>query len=279
VLNLDKAPDALLRALARTSGKTLRLAVPADPAMLGRLERTGALAMVSTLRADCPDRCVEKLAASEQLVALERLELTCLEDAPVTATTARALARARMPRLRALTLAVDRETCVSDKPLGIGAAGVRALLGAPWVSGLEELNLLVQGIGDTGALAIARSPALAGLRTLGITGDPLHAPAVRELLSRSVFAERLQRLTLSKEEIDGAPPMLDGGGLRALARARLPALEQLEIYPNRIDDSPAGRALAAAPWRRRTFVVDSDEQPTRPDEGGVQCSGPRSWKP
>jgi hypothetical protein len=151
---------------------------------------------------------VQALASSTQLGAIERLALVCRDDAPVTAATGRALARAHLPRLRVLSLQMDHEVCDSEKPLGIGAAGVRALVGAPWA--------LARGAAphDAGDRRRRRHrpgplPGPVPLRALSIVGDPLHAAAVRALVSQSAFAGGLRKLTLGGEEIDAGPSTLD----------------------------------------------------------------------
>ena len=166
-LDLERFSDDQLGRMAWSSARALRVAVQARGDQLVRLERTGVLKMVSELDGTCPASCIRRLARSGRLGALESLALNCHH----TVETARALAGARLPRLRSLALTYDAETCQDDQGRarrGIGPAGVTALLAAPWAAQLRELRLVGQQLGEPGAGAIAAAPQLAGLRVLVI---------------------------------------------------------------------------------------------------------------
>ncbi len=287
-LDLERFSDDQLGRMAWSSARALRVAVQARGDQLVRLERTGVLKMVSELDGTCPASCIRRLARSGRLGALESLALNCHH----TVETARALAGARLPRLRSLALTYDAETCQDDQGRarrGIGPAGVTALLAAPWAAQLRELRLVGQQLGEPGAGAIAAAPQLAGLRVLVIGTDPLGARAVEQLVGAATFAAGLETLRLVGSDVEGEPSTLDSAALAALARsARLPALRTLEVGFNKRIDEAAVRALGAAAWVRRLRRLEVTGLPlseslerNAPAARGwaVRCTGARAFAP
>src|SRR5262249_3566368 len=109
---------------------------------------------------DWTDRAVQALAAAPGL-ALSRLDLTInhIGDAGAVAL-ASCLGLAGLRSLRLGSFGDEDSVRISD-------TGAKALASGPWV-GLEELDLNYHGIGDEGALALARSDVLAGLHRLDL---------------------------------------------------------------------------------------------------------------
>lgn len=65
-----------------------------------------------------------------------------------------------------------------------GEAAGRLLAACPRLAALEELHLVLEGVGDEGALALAASPHLAGLRLLDLGGNRFGPAAVEALRQR-----------------------------------------------------------------------------------------------
>jgi hypothetical protein len=95
----------------------------------------------------------------------------------------------------------------------VGDAGVAALVAAPFVAGLERLDLQRNyEITSAGARLLAGCPGLARLRSLDLLGCELDAEGLRALLD-SPHLRGLQRLVVS-------PALLKDGPMAASYRSR-----------------------------------------------------------
>ena len=287
-LNLERFSDDQLGRMAWSSARALRVAVQARGDQLVRLERTGVLKMVSELDGTCPASCIRRLARSGRLGALESLALNCHH----TVETARALAGARLPRLRSLALTYDAETCQDDQGRarrGIGPAGVTALLAAPWAAQLRELRLVGQQLGEPGAGAIAAAPQLVGLRVLVIGTDPLGARAVEQLVGAATFAAGRdaapRRQRRRRGTIDVGQRGAGGTGPERAAARTAHARGRLQQAHRRSGGARAGgggvgaAAAAARGDGASALRIVRAERAGGAGVGAVRCTGARAFAP
>src|SRR5262249_19817407 len=141
------------------------------------------------------------------------------------------------PRLRRLSLQSNPLWEAGVKALGQGRgfhalkslnlkwtmmdlSALKALLSCPWVTGLEQLEL-GGTFGDDDAVLLAACEALAGLRTLTLTGHNVASAGLSALL-RSRKLAALQTLELPSQQACG-PAKLVGGALPSLAALKIQA--------------------------------------------------------
>ncbi len=149
----------------------------------------------------------------------------------------------------------------------LGAAEAEVLAAAD-LAGVEELHLDYWEPGPDGLAALADSPGLPDLDALAVTHSRLDPPAVAAL-ARGRLAARLQRLDLRACELSDAalarladspfPALRDlqldnnaltAGGVAALLRSpNFPALTEVGVYGNQVDDRKLLPLLLGAPDR------------------------------
>jgi hypothetical protein len=246
---------------------TLRAASPAHPAAwpagLALAARFGGLRALA-IEGPCP--------AAEELLALAALHLPHLRalalDGQLDPPAVAALAAAPWwPRLRALRLP------------GLGAESTRVALAGLGASlqalDLSELPLVHEQLNSRGgaalqvavrfvhvavSLALAAAP-LPHLRSLTLHGRWLGAPTLRRVLA--AHGEHLTELRIHRN------PLPDDGGmaaLAALAAARLPSLERLDLASYLAGSAAAQLGAARCPRLRhlRLHVWSlSDEEAAR----------------
>ncbi len=234
-------------------GVLARLAPEADATLVafedtGLTEETVAalaasprLAAVTRLHAGSffSDNGVRALAASPHLGRLRRLLVDHQGIAPATAA---ALAAARWPRLTSLGL-----RGAGNDGRAMGDEGARALLAAPWLGQLTELDLSANQLGNAGARALAASPRLARLRTLGLNHNGIGDEGAWAL-ARSPYLAGLRSLWLHRNELgaEGAGALWHSPHLTRCA---------IELGPTRLGPA-GGLALASSPWlANRTELV------------------------
>jgi Ran GTPase-activating protein (RanGAP) involved in mRNA processing and transport len=123
---------------------------------------------------------------------------------------------------------------------GITAERVRALASSPHLGRLETLDLGNNTFGQAGWTALAEATGLPALTSLALgRTNPTAVGLAR--LARSPLAERLRRLELPANQLDGA-------ALQTVVSSRLAGLKDLRLDWNPIGDEGA-RALARAPFR------------------------------
>lgn len=183
------------------------------------------------------DGAALELAASAQLRGLTALELqasagnTDLFEVPVYAgnkathqlTDVGAVALARSEHLvglRRLNLASN----------GIGLAGVRALIAAPWR--LEELDLSNNALEDAAVLAIAGAAELSGVKRLLLGGGQYGARAL-EALAKSKTLTSLESIHFT------GTPFGSEGLARFLKSLQLPKLTALTLEDTQLGDDGA----------------------------------------
>jgi uncharacterized protein (TIGR02996 family) len=124
-------------------------------------------------------------------------------------------------------------------PPELGTATLQAIVRSPHLSQLKSLQLFNLAIGDEGLIALAESAErfphleMLELTRTGVTGAGVAA------LARSPLMSRLRNLWLRENAIGRE-------GLRALARAEAPALEELWLPETQLGN--VGTILAKARW-------------------------------
>ena len=192
---------------------------------LGRLEK------LDLMRNDIDDDGAVALAESSHLTNLVELSLWSNRVGP---TGVRALASAHRPRLNRLYLSVN--------PLGL--EGVKALAASPSVRRLSRLGLGVVRLRAAdadrvaAARALARSPHVAGLKSLGLFRNHVGDAGARAL-AESPHLANLADLDLFENDIT------DAGSQALLDSPHLAGLRRLNLSGNAV--GPKQRAL----WRKR----------------------------
>jgi hypothetical protein len=235
-----------------------------DPGRLRAFDKSGFLAKLSSLEVNCGDACARILAGSSHTERLREISFSCgggETDYPFTKATAIALARStRLPALRRLLLFNDVEICQAE---GIGDAGLRALLKAPFAGQLESLTLHYQNLDDAGYVALAKATSLGALKELDASEyeyilTPATAPA---LLRDGALARHLEVLRLQTE--GNLEPKLLAKGIK------MPKLRVLEL-PAVSGSMPDLMRVARAPgWGNVRVLslsgqVDDDDRPIDP---------------
>ena len=167
-----------IRALARSpiAGQLRELDLNANDLGAGGAEALaeGNFARLADLdlgRTQAGDRGAEALARAGWLAAVTRLDLRADR---ITEWGVAALAAAGWSGLSELNLRLN----------GIGDGAAAALAGSPALATLRGLDLADNRIGPAGARALAASPHLAGLTHLNLKGNPLGDAGVRALRRR-----------------------------------------------------------------------------------------------
>jgi uncharacterized protein (TIGR02996 family) len=140
-------------------------------------------------------------------------------------------------------------------PPELGTATVQAIVRSPYLGQLESLQLFNLAIGDEGLIALAeageRFPRLEMLELTrtGVTGVGVAA------LARSPLMAHLKNLWLRENAVGR-------DGLRALARAEAPLLEELWLPDTQLGDIGAVLAKARWPSLWRLQLDNSDLSPS-----------------
>jgi uncharacterized protein (TIGR02996 family) len=151
--------------LRRVTGLILRYAYPEDD---GATALAGAPALSSLTALDLygwglSPAGVRALAASPHLANLTDLVLGCNEQVGDAGTEALAGPDTRLSRLTRLHLSFA----------GIGDSGAGALAASPALAGVRALDLAYNAISAAGARALIGSPHLRSLTHLGLRGNPI----------------------------------------------------------------------------------------------------------
>jgi len=211
----------------------------------------------------CGDACARILASSTHTKRLRELAFSCSDHENFASTKATAIAIARSTGLRALRKLLfinDVEICQDS---GIGGAGLRALLKAPFAGQLESLTLSDQGLNDADWVALANAKSLVALKELDASEyEYILTPATTPALLRDgALATHLEVLRLQTEgTLD--PKELVGG-------FKMPKLRVLEL-PGIGGSMRDLMRLARAPgWGNIRVLslsaqVNDDSRPTDP---------------
>jgi uncharacterized protein (TIGR02996 family) len=135
--------------------------------------------------------------------------------------------------LAAPTLAPIRRLVLNGN--GLGDTGAQALAGCPHLANLAELHLARNAIGEVGAQALAASPHLANLTLLDLSANAVGAEGAR-VLAGSPHLKRLRVLHLGSNGIG------DAGATALAGSANLAGLVELTLFANDIGAAGA-RAL------------------------------------
>ncbi len=139
------------------------------------------------------------------------------------------------PGIVALAALPHRFTGLSLQRCGIDAAAMRVLAASPVIAELTALDLGGNPLGEDGLVALARSPYLGNLATLGVGGlddqTKPTGPFVEEL-ARGAIAESIAALAFGLGR-------LGPRGAHAIASRVWPNLQRVELYGNRILDDGA----------------------------------------
>lgn len=120
---------------------------------------------------------------------------------------------------------------------------------------LRHVCLIRCELGDEGAMALASSPALAGVENLDLTGNFVSDRGVHALSTASW--PRLTHLLLSDNDVG------DSGALALAAAAGWPRLEELHLQRNFIEDHGV-LALVESPHRGRMKILLLASNPMGP---------------
>ena len=180
-----------------------------------------------------------ELAACEPLSRLHELEFADYFREPFTASDMMALANSpHLGKLRVLRLSRNN----------LGDAGVYALAGAAWLAGVVALDLTDNGLSLDGVFALGRTrhpfrPFSLRLarNPIGVADGLFPLPTGFSISTPDILTEVMG--------LDLTHCNLTGRGVALLAALPLPALRELDLSDNRIDDAGA-RALVRAPWMR-----------------------------
>jgi len=229
------------------------------PGALRALDQSGLLAKVTALEVSCGDACARILAGSAHASRLRKLVLGCEKNVPFTKATASALSGAiNLTALRELALYNEVELC---KASGIGMAGLRALLAAPFAGQLGSLSLDDQNLGKAGYIVLAGATTLTALTRLSLVDEEpiLTAAGARLLFRDGPLAGHLEVLEIENESSAGWP-------LAELAKGlKMPKLRALKL-PQTGGKLPEWLKVARAPGWQHVRVLAiypqiEDEQP------------------
>lgn len=200
-----------------------------DPGQLRAFDKSGWLAKLSSLEVNCGDACARILAGSKHADKLRELSFGCGgDDTNYAFTKAAAIALSRatgLSALRRLHIINDVEVC---QEAGIGGAGLRALLKAPFAAQLESLTLDDQGLNDVDYIALANAKSLGALKELVATEyESILTPTTTPALFRDgALAGHLEVLRLRTEGSLGPEVMA-----KLVKGIKMPKLRALEL-PN-----------------------------------------------
>ena len=232
------------------------------PALLRALAQSGLLGKVSALGLRCGDACAQTIARSSHAGHLRKLDFGCEENVAFSWKTGAALARATsLSALRELSFENDIEGCKAD---GLGAKGLRFLIGAPFAGQIEALTFVDQGLNGTGFIALAQATSLTALKRLAAMEEEtiLTPDNVRLLFRDGALASHLEVLRLSNESNANLP-------LAELAKGlRMPKLRVLELPFTTPPSLREWLRLVRAPgWREiRVLSVPRGSPPAEGDE-------------
>ncbi len=137
---------------------------------------------------------------------------------------------------------------------GIGSDGVRVLTDRPHaLATLSVLRLADCGVSSVGAMALARSEAVAGLRMLDLSRNPLTGGRAVMRLAGSPHLAGLRSLDLSRCKLGDA-------AVRHLTKATFwPNLVELDLRGNHINEVGAGHLMKApVPPDLTALLLDPD---------------------
>jgi uncharacterized protein (TIGR02996 family) len=197
------------------------------------------------------------LAACESLSALRELEFADYFRDPFTGPDMMALANSpHLGRLRVLRLARNN----------LGDAGLYALAGAKWLSGVVALDLTDNGLSHDGVLALARTRRTFRPFWLRLARNPIGASGRGQMAGSDLVAHilgldnpvgRSGSLVLAGPDIladvvglDLGHCNLDDHHIAFLASLPLESLRELDLEGNDFGDE-AARTLVRAPWMSR----------------------------
>lgn len=184
----------------------------------------------------------DKVAALVGQANLENLESLELPGAGIGRKTMRAIAKARLPRLRVLNLNNNNLAdnvgvlCTGQVPfhlrdLDLGNSWLqlddcRHLCGWPGLRELERLVLAGNRLGTAGGALLAASTVLGGLRALDLSFCEIGAKGIRAIAEAGTFP-KLEELNLTSNHIrpSGFAGLLKGGHLDNLRALRWAANE------------------------------------------------------
>lgn len=192
----------------------------------------------------------ELLAASlADWLALPRLQRLALRDVSLSGCLS-ALTRLRgLATLSSLALV----------GCGLQATDLVPLLACNGLSGLRELSLRDNALGDEGLDVLSRAPTLAQLESLELTSNAVGDPGMTALTAPTSTLVRLRRLILDDNEISNA-------GAAILAAAPLAAsLAELELAGNDLDVYGCN-ALSASPHLPPALRMRAHDWERRLDE-------------
>lgn len=205
---------------------------------LPRLRRLKAVGLMES---------VDFLAA----VSCPRLEAVDLSDSPAAPVVLEEFChRAELVRVRALALGAGERLTYQQR---MRAHGALLLASMPGLANLRELHLNGQLIGDAGLYHLARSPQLTGVEELYLARNEIGEIGTRgiEDLCTSLYLNSLTVVDLSHNPLGAA-------GARELAA--WPGLRRLR-WLNMTDcglSERAGRALAGSPYLHDGLVLAVD---------------------
>jgi uncharacterized protein (TIGR02996 family) len=154
---------------------------------------------------------------------LSRLSDLDLDDNDIRVGGVRALAEAKLPRLKTLNLRANK----------IENAGLESLAGAPLLGQLHTLGLVHNDLGDAGVAALAASPHAEGLVSLDLGYNPAIGDSGVYALACSPHLSRLRNLGLGAEsayQVQGRSTGVTEIGARALASSvSLAGLTSLDL--------------------------------------------------
>lgn len=204
---------------------------------LARSPHTAGLRELALGANGLTDAGVKAVAESPHLAGLVSLGLGNNDLGP-EATAALAGSK-HLRSLRRLDLVQNR----------LGMNGVKRLVAGEWGS-LHDLDLSDCRLGDAGALALAASPAVAGLRRLNLGHNKITAAGAQALAASEHFRS-LTELELRDNKVGDA-------GVEALAGSpNLQTVTRLGLAANGIGVKGA-RAIAASPYLRNLVHLDLD---------------------
>ena len=233
-----------------------------DPGRLRAFDKSGWLAKVSSLEITCGDACARILAGSTHTKRLRELSFACSDQGNFAATkgTAIALARAALPALRRLLFLNDVEICQQS---GIGGAGLRALLKAPFAGQLESLTLDDQNLNDADYVMLANAKSLGALTELVASEyESILTPATSPALLRDgALATHLGVLRLQTEGTLDPKELVKGLKMPKLRVLELPGIGGSMRDLMRVARSPGWGNIRVLSLSAQ---LNDDDRPTDP---------------
>jgi uncharacterized protein (TIGR02996 family) len=182
----------------------------------------------------CPSAALPVLAAG-RFAALGRF----IYNGPFDPASARALAGARFPALRAFAGHGAYYAYLAD-------TGLRALLGARWLEQIRVLNLAHNALGDKGIRALAAHPVAEHLRGLHLSGNRFGKTGLMALARREAFPALTTLVLGSGTDTFNRRNSTSADVAAFLSELQLPNLRHLDLAGWPLGNAGA-RALAANP--------------------------------